>query len=201
MKKEVNIKCNSLNQTIAALNVQLIEKEELIAVEKMETIEWIGKYKVLVQNVDKLVEHHTTLIESMNKEIQNQAEQIHILNQISTQMANYNSNGLSDIAKMKLIISPTKEQIEPKTFDDAQYSATISSLHEEMTSVNTKLAQKDNRHVTAETPTKFVEPIICVSKSPKTPFRRFKSDCSKVMRLTKQTLWTNPIAKLKKSPP
>jgi hypothetical protein len=33
----------------------------------------------------------------------------------------------------------------------------------------------------------------------KTSFRKFKSECSKAMRLTKKTLWTNPIWQLRKS--
>ena len=38
------------------------------------------------------------------------------------------------------------------------------------------------------------------NKSPKTPFRKLKSNCSKAMRQTKKTLWTNPIAQLNNRP-
>ena len=82
VKKEAEAKCKSLNEDIAALNAQLTQKENLISKEKSETIKWMEQYKMLIKNVDKLVEHHNSATDSMIKQMQNQSDQIKMLNQI-----------------------------------------------------------------------------------------------------------------------
>jgi hypothetical protein len=48
--------------------------------------------------------------------------------------------------------------------------------------------------------TKQSKPCATIKKPPKTPIRQLKSNCSKVMRVTKETLWTKPIAKFNHRP-
>ena len=143
VKKEAETKCISLNAEIAALNAQLIEKDNLISEEKIETMKWIDQYKMLIINVDNLIEHHNSATDSMTKQIQNQSEQIKLLNQIKHKIAESNEEDLLDIAQMKLIVSATKEQLDAKAADEAQQLAIISSLKEQVTSLTVELAQKD----------------------------------------------------------
>ena len=142
-KKEAEAKCKSLNEDIAALNAQLTQKDELISKEKSETIKWMEQYKILIKNVDKLVEHHNAATDSMIKQMQNQSDQIKMLNQIKHKIAESNEEDLMDIALMKAIVSATREQLEAKAVGEAQQLATISSLREQVSSLNIKLAQKD----------------------------------------------------------
>ena len=143
VKKEAETKCNSLNADIAILNAQLIEKDNLISEAKIETKKWMGQYKILIENVDKLVEHHNSVTDSMIKQMQNQSEQIHLLNQINHKITESNEEELLDIARMKAIVSATKDQLEAKAADEAQQFATISSLREQVASLTVQLAQKD----------------------------------------------------------
>ena len=143
VKKEAETKCNSLNADIAILNVQLIEKDNLISEAKIETKKWMGQYKILIENVDKLVEHHNSATDSMIQQMQNQSEQIHLLNQINHKITESNEQELLDIARMKAIVFATKDQLEAKAADEAQQLATISSLREQLASLTVGFAQKD----------------------------------------------------------
>ena len=119
VKKEAEAKCKFLNEEIAALNAQLAQKENLISKEKSETIKWMQQYKILIKNVDKLVEHHNAATDSMIKQMQNQSDQIKMLNQIKHKITESNEEDLMDIAQMKAIISATREQSEAKVVDQA----------------------------------------------------------------------------------
>jgi hypothetical protein len=69
---------------------------------------------MLVQEVDKLVEHNNSVIQSMSKQIRNQSQQIFILNQVTaTEMAVAEEKDLLNISKTKVIFA-TKELIEAK---------------------------------------------------------------------------------------
>ena len=147
VKKEAATKCNSLSEEIAVLKSQLIEKDQLISAEKIETIKWVQKYTVLIKHVDKLVKEHNSVTESMNKQIQMQTEQIKVLGQVNTKMTISDQNDLLDISQMKAaIIFATKEPMEAlkAAADEAQrQSATVSSLREQVSSLQVQLAEKD----------------------------------------------------------
>ena len=143
VKKEAESKCNSLDAHIAALNAQLNEKDCLISKATMTSKSWMEQYKILIQNVDKLVENHSSVTNSMMNQIQNQTEQIQLLNKIKLNISESNEEDLLNIAHMKAIISAIKEQLKIKVADEAQQLATISSLREQLASLTAELAQKD----------------------------------------------------------
>ena len=142
VKKEAESKCNSLNADIAALNAQLKEKDYFISKATMDSKNWMEQYKILIQNVDKLVQYHSSATNSMMKQIQNQSEQIQMLNKIKHKISESNEEDLLEIAQMKAIVSATKEQLAAKAADEAQQLATILTLQEQVTSLTVRLAQK-----------------------------------------------------------
>ena len=127
---------------IAALNAQLNEKDYLISKATMDSKNWMEQYKILIQNVDKLVQYHSSATNSMMKQIQNQSEQIQMLNKIKHKISESNEEDLLEIAQMKAIVSATKEQLAAKAADEAQQLATILTLQEQVTSLTVRLAQK-----------------------------------------------------------
>ena len=74
----------------------------------------------------------------------------------------------------------------------AQRDRMISNLKDEIATLRSeiKTTAHANRNQTKES----------AKIQPKTPLRKLKSNCSKVMRQTKKTLWTNPIAQLNNRP-
>ena len=177
VKREAEKQVNSLKETVTALNAQLISKSN---VDDDEAEYWKAKYQETVKNVDLMVDYQNTAIDSLNELNQNQAEMIKALEQ---KISILEAEATVD-EKIKLLEAEITE---------VRSSAADSSLQEELRSLPfAKLDHNDaalRAEITATEldPDKSNKPPSAI-KPPKTPFRTFKSNCSKVIGRTNNTL-------------
>ena len=134
-------KISQLESSCFALNDMLISLEGKRALVELENVHL--KEKIKDDDSFKLL----ALIDDLIDQIQMQTEQIKVLGQVNTKMTISDQNDLLDISQMKAaIIFATKEPMEAlkAAADEAQrQSATVSSLREQVSSLQVQLAEKD----------------------------------------------------------